>query len=118
MAIPGVHGVCHRDWQVVHGDQRIIINGGWHDAGDLTQGTGQHRRDCLRHVQPGGTATGQGEDPDLYRRLVEEARWGLDWILKTSFGDGYRNAGSVNSRRTNGILGDLDDMFTAATNAP
>ncbi len=40
MAIPGVHGVCHRDWQAVHDGKRIIINGGWHDAGDLTQGMG------------------------------------------------------------------------------
>jgi hypothetical protein len=40
MAIPGVHGICHRDWTVVHGDMRIAINGGWHDAGDLTQGLG------------------------------------------------------------------------------
>ena len=40
MAIPSVHGVCHRDWKVVHGDKRIVINGGWHDAGDLTQGLG------------------------------------------------------------------------------
>src|SRR5579872_1006102 len=35
MAIPGVHGVCHRDWTTVHGDKRIVVNGGWHDAGDL-----------------------------------------------------------------------------------
>lgn len=32
--IPGSHGVCHRDWQIVHGDKRIIINGGWHDSAD------------------------------------------------------------------------------------
>jgi hypothetical protein len=38
MDIPGIHGICHRDWTAVHGDQRIVINGGWHDAGDLTQG--------------------------------------------------------------------------------
>ena len=44
MAIPGIHGVCHRDWQVVHGDKRIVINGGWHDAGDLTQGASKRPR--------------------------------------------------------------------------
>src|SRR5438132_12219414 len=49
---------------------------------------------------------------------MEEARWGLDWILKTSFGDGYRDTGSVNSRRTNGILGDDDDVTTQANNWP
>ena len=30
------------------------------------------------------------KDAELYERLMEEARWGLDWILKTSFGDGFR----------------------------
>ena len=36
--VPGIHGVCHRDWQVQRGEQRIVINGGWHDAGDLSEG--------------------------------------------------------------------------------
>jgi len=31
----------------------------------------------------------QGEDPQLRARLMEEATWGLRWVLKTSFGDGY-----------------------------
>jgi len=59
-----------------------------------------------------------GGDPLLYERLIEEARWGLDWILKTSFGDGFRNEGSVNSRRTNGIIGDDDDITSVAKNTP
>jgi len=49
---------------------------------------------------------------------VAEARWGLDWILKTSFGDGYRNQGSVNSRWTDGILGNSDDITSTARNSP
>ena len=59
-----------------------------------------------------------GEDPELYQRLVEEARWGLDWIMKTSFGDGFRNQGSVNSRWTDGILGNSDDITSTARNSP
>jgi hypothetical protein len=58
------------------------------------------------------------EDPELYNRVLEEAKWGLDWILKTSFGDGYRNTGSINSRRTNNIIGDDDDVITTAQNNP
>src|SRR5664280_2393665 len=38
IAIPGIHGECHRDWTCVHNEKRIVINGGWHDAGDFTQG--------------------------------------------------------------------------------
>ena len=41
--IPGIHGVCHQDDYTVHGDQRIVVNGGYHDAGDLSA-TGNTRR--------------------------------------------------------------------------
>src|ERR1039458_9847715 len=118
MAIPGVHGVCHRDWQAVHGDKRIIINGGWHDAGDLTQGMGNTGDIVYAMFSLAEGLRAQGADPQLYDRLIEEARWGLDWVLKTSFGDGYRNAGSVNSRRTDGILGTFDDVTATAKNDP
>jgi len=50
--------------------------------------------------------------------VLEEAKWGLDWILKTRFGDGYRNTGSTNSRRTNNIIGDDDDLISTAQNSP
>jgi hypothetical protein len=118
MAIPGVHGVCHRDWQAVHGDKRIIINGGWHDAGDLTQGLGNTGEIVYGMFSLAERLQARGEDPELCGRLIEEARWGLDWVLKTSFGDGYRGTGSVNSRRTNGILGDFDDTIATARNDP
>ena len=39
-AIPGVHDICHRDWVMQHGDRKIVANGGWHDAGDLSQSLG------------------------------------------------------------------------------
>jgi hypothetical protein len=118
MAIPGVHGVCHRDWTVVHGDQRIVINGGWHDAGDLTQGLGNTGEIVYGLLSLAEGLQAGGEDPELYQRLVEEARWGLDWIMKTRFGDGFRNQGSVNSRWTDGILGNSDDITSTARNSP
>jgi hypothetical protein len=118
MAIPGVHGVCHRDWTAVHGERRIVINGGWHDAGDLTQGLGNTGEIVYGLFSLAERLHARGEDPALYDRLLEEARWGLDWILKTSFGDGYRDQGSVNSRWTNGILGDSDDVTVTARNSP
>jgi hypothetical protein len=118
MAIPGVHGVCHRDWTVVHGDQRIVINGGWHDAGDLTQGLGNTGEIVYGLFSLAERLHARGEDAELYERVVEEGRWGLDWILKTSFGDGYRNQGSVNSRWTDGIIGNSDDITATARNNP
>ena len=118
MAIPGVHGECHRDWQVVHDDKRIIVNGGWHDAGDLTQGLGNTAEAAYAMFRLAEQLDARGENPELYDRLIEEGRWGLTWILKTSFGDGYRDTGSVNSRRTNGIIGDFDDTIAQARNIP
>jgi len=38
-AVPGIHEVCHLDWQGFRGDVKKVINGGYHDAGDLSQGS-------------------------------------------------------------------------------
>ncbi|MHA4808603.1 glycoside hydrolase family 9 protein [Flavitalea flava] len=116
--IPGVHGVCHRDWICVHDNKRMLINGGWHDAGDLTQGLGNTGEITYGLFSLAERLHERNENPALYERVLEEARWGLDWILKTSFGDGYRNAGSISSRRTNGIIGDDDDLSATARNNP
>ena len=118
MAIPGVHDICHRDWTVVHGDKRIVVNGGWHDAGDLTQGLGNTGEIVYGLFSLAERLHNRDEDSELYDRVIEEARWGLDWILKTSFGDGFRDQGSVNSRWTDGILGNDDDITTTARNSP
>ncbi|MEP6747365.1 MAG: glycoside hydrolase family 9 protein [Bacteroidota bacterium] len=117
-AVPGVHGVCHRDWSCTHNNKRIIINGGWHDAGDLTQGLGNTAEIDYGLFSLAERLHARNENPALYDRLMEEARWGLDWIIKTSFGDGFRNTGSISSRRTNGILGDDDDVTSTARNNP
>ncbi|MDR3713161.1 MAG: glycoside hydrolase family 9 protein [Puia sp.] len=118
MEIPGIHGICHRDWLSVHNDKKIVINGGWHDAGDLTQGLGNTGEIDYALFSMAERLQARNENPALYQRILEEARWGLDWILKTSFGDGYRDGGSISSRRTNGILGDDDDIVSQARNSP
>ncbi len=118
VAVPGVHGVCHRDWVCVHNDKKIIINGGWHDAGDLTQGMGNTSEIDYGLFSLAEHLHTRNENPELYNRVLEEARWGLDWIIKTSFGDGYRSTGSISSRRTNDIIGDDDDVIATARNNP
>lgn len=117
-AIPGVHGICHRDWSCVHDGKRIMINGGWHDAGDLSQSLGSTGEIVYGMFSLAERLKTRNENPELQERVLEEARWGLDWILKTSFGDGYRDVGSINSRRTNDILGDFDDVTSTAVNNP
>jgi hypothetical protein len=113
---PGIHGVCHRDWRVKHGDKEIVINGGWHDAGDLSQGLVNTSEavyamfDLARHLQK--------KDPPLAGRLIEEACWGLDWVLKTRFGDGFRCTWATMDFWTDGILGTVDDVTAPAGNPP
>ncbi|HEY0175253.1 MAG TPA: glycoside hydrolase family 9 protein [Pedobacter sp.] len=116
--IPGIHSVDHQDWTCVHGDKKMIINGGWHDAGDLTQGLENTSEITYALFSMAEKLHDRDENPALYDRVLEEAKWGLDWILKTSFGDGYRNVGSISSRRTNNIIGDDDDVVTTAQNTP
>ena len=112
--VPGVHGACHRDWSCVHGDRRIGINGGWHDAGDLSQQAEATIEITYALFALAEKLQQRNNDPQLLARVLEEAKWGLDWILKTSFGDGYRNIGSINSRRTDGIIGNDDDITSIA----
>ena len=115
--IPGVHGICHQDDYTSHGDQRIVINGGYHDAGDLTAtgNTPGMTYALLSYIE---RLQQQGEDPELEARMIEEAKWGLAWVLKTSFHDGYRSTGQLISYWTDGIIGDADDRHGEAVNDP
>jgi len=115
--IPGIHGVCHQDDYTAHGDKRIVINGGYHDAGDLTA-TGNITGMTYALLSYAERLQQQKENPELLNRLLEEARWGLAWILKTNFGDGYRSTGQLISYWTDGIMGDADDRFGQAVNNP
>jgi hypothetical protein len=111
--IPGIHSVCHRDWTGVYGDQTIIINGGWHDAGDLSQGLGNTT--VATHAMFMLADKLKKTDPGLSARLIEEGKWGLDWILKTRFDDGARFRFSTMDFWTDGIIGTLDDVPSKAS---
>jgi len=114
---PGIHQVCHKDVFCVHPDgRRRAINGGWHDAADLTQGTGNTARGIISMLAMAKTV--ESSHPDLYARLLEEARWGLNWLLSTRFGDGYRDGGIIVGIWTDNVIGTKDDMETKATNDP
>jgi hypothetical protein len=115
--IPGLHGICHQDVYTTHGDKRIIVNGGYHDAGDLSA-TGNTPGMVYALLSLAESLNRQGEDLALHDRLLEEARWGLNWVLKTRFGDGYRSTGQLVSYWTDGIMGTADDRFGIAVNNP
>ena len=115
-AVPGIHDYCHGDWQCVHGDKKIVINGGWHDAGDLSQGTINTSEAAYSMLLLGQQL--KETDPQLSARLLEEARVGLQWLLKTRFGDGYRVTWAVIDYWTDNQIGTPDDTFAQARNSP
>jgi hypothetical protein len=100
--VPGKHGTCHTDLCAVHNGIKISYGGGWHDAGDLSQQTLQTGDVTYSLLEAYNKL--KGKNPLLAARLLEEAEWGLEFILRTRFGDGYR-ASSV------GLLIWLDGMF-------
>ena len=87
--IEGVHSHCHLNCRCVHPNgSSVPVFGGWHDAGDVSQ-----FEICtaeMAHAILDLAETVKDKDQDLYERLLEEARVGLNWLLRTRFGDGTR----------------------------
>ena len=114
---PGIHQECHKDATCIHPDGRTLpINGGWHDAADLTQGVGNTSKGGIAMLELASAV--KDKQPALYKRLLEEGRWGLNWVMQTRFGDGYRLAGLIMSIWTDNINGTKDDMQAKARNNP
>jgi hypothetical protein len=116
--VPGSHGVDHLDWFATHGDQRIVMSGGWHDAGDLSQGlinTGEATYALFALAE---RLRERGDDPVLLARVIEEAKWGLDWVLRVRFDGGYRMGFASHNLWTNNVVGDADDRTREAKNNP
>lgn len=120
MPISGIHDICHADWICQHEptgpkynrgyqrDRQIIVNGGWHDAGNMAQGTGNTSQAVYAMLELSERL--KDDDPVLSDRLIEEATWGLDWLLKTRFGDGYRVHWAPMDFWTDNIIGTVDDV--------
>ncbi len=105
--VPGVHKACHLDMTATHNGMTIPYHGGWHDAGDMAQFASQTAEITTALFE---AATNAKENSMLYLRLLEEARWGLDFILRTRFPDGYRAMHADAVRYTDNILGTFDDI--------
>ena len=110
---------CNQDAQSYHPDTphiRRLVPGGWFDAGDLTQITEQTAPITYLLFEYAEDIARKDGDQDLYDRIIEEGKWGLDWLLKTNFGDGYRT-NLIFYGLGKGIPGD-GDPSSAATNSP
>lgn len=116
--VPGIHTECHKDWQGFKGDEKKIINGGWHDAGDLSQGSFRTSMSVLAMMNNLEKLNGRNDVPELADRFREEIAWGLEWLLKTRFGDGYHMSFSVMRIYTDNKVGTIDDVVSPARNVP
>jgi hypothetical protein len=107
--VPGVHSACHLDVTNYHPDgRRISTIGGWHDAGDLSQNLFKNI-ECAYAIADLADAAA-GKDDALALRAKDELRWGLNWIMRTRFGDGYRASGCMIGIWTDNIIGTKDDL--------
>ncbi len=106
--VPGKHGICHTDLVSVHDGRSIPYSGGWHDAGDLSQQTLQTGDVTFALLEAYNNQ--KSKNPALAARLREEAEWGLDFILKNRYGDGYRASSMGLLIWQDGVTGTIDDI--------
>lgn len=106
--VPGIHGACHTDLMSEHDGRRISYSGGWHDAGDLSQQTLQTGDVTFALLEASNRL--KEKNPALAARLREEAEWGLEFILKNRYGDGYRASSMGLLIWQDGVFGTQDDI--------
>ncbi|MGX7417273.1 glycoside hydrolase family 9 protein [Carnobacterium gallinarum] len=112
--VPDKHGSCHGDILATHNGESLVFNGGWHDAGDVSQQMIQTAEVTQSLFEM--AAVVEHLDQQLYLRLMEEAEWGFDFILKTRFGDGYRATSVGITIWSDGLIGNMDDMIARVHN--
>lgn len=108
--LPGIHQNCHSDWHTVDNGDTVRLNGGWHDAGDLSQSylnTAEAVGAMFRLARKY-----KNEDTRLYDRLIQEAKWGLKWMHKNRFGAGKKVNWTVIDNWSDGIIGNRDDKIS------
>lgn len=105
--VAGMHGSCHGDILARHDNKTLAFCGGWHDAGDLSQQTLQTGDVVFALLEMAETA--RAYDKQLALRLEEEARWGLDFLLKCRFGDGFYASSAGIVHWSDGYIGTFDD---------
>lgn len=113
--VHGIHGTCHEDLTVEYKGSLISFNGGWHDAGDLSQQLVQTAEVTSSLFETAETVKNQ---PDLYLRLIEEGEWGIDFILKTRLDEGDRVTSAGITRWTDNRIGTMDDAVPRIHNSP
>ncbi len=111
--IDGVHSACHLNCKTVHENGNTVPNfGGWHDAGDVSQFeicTAEMANAIL-------DLSFKIKDKKIKQRVLDEARVGINWLLRTRFSDGSRAlAVGYNIWRNNEL--DKDDLSVLSSKA-
>lgn len=109
-AVPGIHGVCHKDLMSLYDGKARSYMGGWHDAGDLSQQTLQSADVAFALAE-----TYQNKkdiDPSLANRMKEEAIFGYRFILRNRLGNGWHASSMGLLHWTDGVVGTADDITT------
>lgn len=104
---PGIHQICHQDWYTVYKGDTIIMAGGWHDAGDVSQSYWQTASATAAFFRLARQY--EKENSKLSDRLIEEGLWGLEWLHKNRF-DGLSVIGwTTMDSYTDNVIGNNDD---------
>ena len=109
-AVPGYHDVCHQDWFGMKDDDRRQMNGGWHDAGDLSQGYFRTALGAYALLRQLKSAREAGLEQEYIRRVEDEALWGVKWIMKTRFPDGHHVSWARQRIWSDNQPGTIDDV--------
>jgi hypothetical protein len=116
--VAGMHDACHLDTTVSHEGVVKCVAGGWHDAGNMTQGSYRTDLCASAMLRFYDRLLERDLKPELRARLLEEAHWGLEWGLRTRIGGGWRSAVGGCSYFTDSIVGTADDASFAASRVP
>lgn len=108
--VAGKHAACHADLFSDHNGKGISYSGGWHDAGDLSQQTLQTGDVTFSLLEAYNSLKEQ--NPALAARLLEEAEWGVEFMLKNRYGDGYRASSMGLLIWQDGVMNTLDDIHS------
>lgn len=111
--VEGIHDVCHADVRSFWKDRTRVVNGGWHDAGDLSQGFWRTAYACYALLGALDVTS-----PALRERMEEEARWGLDWLLKVRFPECRHPTWTLLRYYSDNEEGTLDDVAYPAQFVP
>lgn len=86
--VDDVHTACHLYSKTIHPITKATVPnfGGWHDAGDLSQ----FEIPTAEMTSSLCDLASVIKDEELKKRIIDEAKVGANWLLRTRFGDGYR----------------------------